>query len=1578
MRSHDQTQSSRSPVRLAAKNPATQQEFQIAHDEGGGMRQKELPSSRLSDSSAHLKENLPAAPSPLSAQRNTREHESSRHTGEPTSVKSEKTSPKSSVFHGLNPRFFTSSIGPSTTLTTPSARSEPSIPRISHPSHGAVKASHAHGPRDSPELNLGTLFPEESSSPAPSKKATNPAHEAAISSHAPRDSPELNLSRFFLDEETSSLPSKKAGSPAYDAVKAAHAPRDSPELNLGKLSSEEKSLPSSSKKATNLVHESTKATHTPRDSPELNLGTLFLEEQSLHTFSKKATNPAHDAPKSAHVPRDSPELYLGTLFPEEKSSLVPSGLPTTFSRLGVIAAPTPIHPAHATIQSAQNTPRDSPELNLGNLFPEDDQALKGGNPPPSSYPREASFKAIGATHQDTPSSQNLTFETPNLRPAAAQFSNPSTSPAVPPTNKAPKKKMTWYGMEVLVKDKSANKDLLAPKKAKPFSLGFGYRDHKKTAIAAASAAATARSPAMAITSSSSSVPNSLTVSHPIANPISVQPLRHKAADRSSSPIPHSFSPSQDRPVHVQETMHAPPHPITAAPSAAPAAPKIDTPFSSASVVTKVNAPSATARSGNTLVAAPLNAAPIVAPSVAAAMTAHSNAVNSVNKFTAPLAHSISPTQDRPVHASETTPSHSRSHPPSSISTASVPASTTTPVLSASTKPAAPKSHYLSHSGSFKERIASSPKLSKALKGIPANLGRSHAPTGPVVMKAPAANTLPPPTTQSIPGAFPFRPVAASIATPSVVPVYSTPSGSNVNLAALTGPSKPAVMGATLAPAKDAKAVVPAYSTPNRSNSDLSTTTSSTVVVATVPLAAANVLKKLDSHPEPPKVVRADGVHINNAAVVPPTPSASINPALTPHATAATPVHHSTAATLKTPKKDLSLYDEEEGTYPRGDEASKHENPVHPAVVEDIVEIKKLPKELTTVTPHSSVQRLAPVTLAAVPTAVATVPVAAVAKAMTHPEHQSTAAALKTPKKDLALYDEEESTYPRGDETAKHENPAHPAVAENIIEIRKLPKVLPAEIKDVPVMIKEVPVEIKNAPVIVGTKEVPVVVETEEIVPVSEKHIDGARRGSMKDKVKEAFSGFHMPKMGHKKENAPEVAAITATTNTSATGVQPVTAVVATVPIAASIAAALRESHHDEKVIPPPHQELTAAPDVITAPLLHKPAAPLIEEEHMTSISARKQEPLSVLPPSGSVMVTDKATTTEPLHTSRDVASHPHAFAVAAPATIAAAAPVVTTIATTTTAPMKETAEIRTSTPHHSTTTVHQPTTTVQHPTVATTLVNAAAPLVPGSFTPVVTVPTAAHIAPTDSHSTPMANSFKTKASHLAAAVTAPLAAAKDKLTGHHHDEATVVPTATSTTASTSHPTTSTAHPTTTAATPHPISTTTAAHVPTTATADHPTTSPTSKVSHLTAAVTAPLVAARDKLTGHHHDHPTTPTTAATAVTTHTTTHTSTTPTSKAAHLAAVVTAPLVAAKEKLTGHHSDHTTTTSTTQAATPSTAAPRSMPESISAASAHRLSRTSVDMPKEEVVVEKKVLGKATDDVASKIPHNDDEEVIM
>ncbi|KAF9126682.1 hypothetical protein BGX30_015139, partial [Mortierella sp. GBA39] len=508
--------------------------------------------------------------------------------------------------------------------------------------------------------------------------------------------------------------------------------------------------------------------------------------------------------------------------------------------------------------------------------------------------------------------------------------------------------------------------------------------HAGDSVTSAKANASARNPAMASGPALSSAESPLTVSSAPANPASVQPLKPKVASNIAALRSLTFSPSQDRPVHIQETMHAPEHHTAA--SVAP----VSDPLISATTES------------------PSTRAPIVAPSVAALMVAPTAAAH------------------EPAGTTVAAPVSAPSHPPPAVSTAVAAASSPTAVLTTPTKPRAPKAHYSSKPGSFKERISSSPKFSKAFKNMPANLRRSHVPTGPVVMKAPPAPA------EKLPGAFPDSPVVAPadapadapvvgrLTTPSVVPVYSTPTASNDNLPIFVRPDESTAAAAHV---QDPKAVVPAFSTPTLRHSDLPTTdaapavashpivkeiasaSKSTIATAAtaVAAAAAGMLHMLSDHSGPPTVTPGVKDTVAATATVPAAKATAM------------PVKPSTAAALKTPKKDLSLYDEEEGTYPRGDEDAKLENPAHPAVVEDVIEVNKFPEE----------------TLAAL-----AVPAV---MAGTLPEHHSTAAALKTPKKDLSLYDEEESTYPRGDTPATHENPAHPSVVRDVIEVNKFPK-----------------------------------------------------------------------------------------------------------------------------------------------------------------------------------------------------------------------------------------------------------------------------------------------------------------------------------------------------------------------------------------------------------------------------------------------------------------------------------------------------------------------------------------------------------
>ncbi|GJJ74063.1 hypothetical protein EMPS_06421 [Entomortierella parvispora] len=151
-----------------------------------------------------------------------------------------------------------------------------------------------------------------------------------------------------------------------------------------------------------------------------------------------------------------------------------------------------------------------------------------------------------------------------------------------------------------------------------------------------------------------------------------------------------------------------------------------------------------------------------------------------------------------------------------------------------------------------------------------------------------------------------------------------------------------------------------------------------------------------------------------------------------------------AAALKTPKLDLSLFPEEQANYPRG-EASKHENPAHPNNIVDVTEIhdQAHPEPQH----HQHKQHHGAISAAAI--GAAAIPLAAKSpmilnlhhnqqQAQTHSAHDSstapaahaqmhhsTAAALRSPKVPLGLFPEEEEDYPRGADYHHENRPAGP-------------------------------------------------------------------------------------------------------------------------------------------------------------------------------------------------------------------------------------------------------------------------------------------------------------------------------------------------------------------------------------------------------------------------------------------------------------------------------------------------------------------------------------------------------------------------
>ncbi|KAI1314614.1 hypothetical protein EDD11_001957 [Mortierella claussenii] len=138
----------------------------------------------------------------------------------------------------------------------------------------------------------------------------------------------------------------------------------------------------------------------------------------------------------------------------------------------------------------------------------------------------------------------------------------------------PQKRATWYGMEV------PHKETKTPSRPKPFSFGFGYKDYKKAAAAAAAASTGAG--AVGYSNSNRSKTDSAALAAKVPLPASPMPSRansmvinqqsqaqvqpqHSGASSAVGHVSsaavgsslHSFSPSQDRPIHVEETYHAP-------------------------------------------------------------------------------------------------------------------------------------------------------------------------------------------------------------------------------------------------------------------------------------------------------------------------------------------------------------------------------------------------------------------------------------------------------------------------------------------------------------------------------------------------------------------------------------------------------------------------------------------------------------------------------------------------------------------------------------------------------------------------------------------------------------------------------------------------------------------------------------------------------------------------------------------------------------------------------------------------------------------------------------------------------------
>ncbi|KAF9178454.1 hypothetical protein BGZ51_007765, partial [Haplosporangium sp. Z 767] len=638
-----------------------------------------------------------------------------------------------------------------------------------------------------------------------------------------------------------------------------------------------------------------------------------------------------------------------------------------------------------------------------------------------------------APDQDHNDAQTKTIHEPYYGPGEFRsVGTNTTSPATPSSSgissPAQKKRTTWYGFEVPVKEK-------ASRSPRPLSLGFGYKEHVASFKAAKRASSSMLSPTVStagISSSSSSGPV-------------VDNMQPQYSNSGREPIAHPFSPSQDRPVHVVEsynTSNMPKgHYLThsrSLNSKKPSTPKVMPQYIPPNMRRSHVPPPPTPSS---MMKAPLstapNAAPATAGGAASAMSLPSAAVNAQPQYpsttTAGKEHiarsfSFSPSQDRPVHVAE------------SYNTSNM-----------------PKGHYLTYSRSLNSKKPSTPKVMPQY--IPPNMRRPHAPPPPTpssMMKAPLSTA---------PNAAPVTAggVASATSLPSV-----TASAQPQNLSTTTAGKER--IARSFSPSQDRPVhVVESYHTSNMPKGHYLTHPSSSKT------------KEPASHKVVPNFIPANmqRSHVPSAAPAAPVattqaPTTSSTEIATqpagdstmhtlaggaavgaPVASAAHSIHHmdhnndnasmsqSTvpagnqsvhAVALNKQKDDPALYPKEQDSYPRENQ-DQHDN------------IQDSSPRLQSMTSSGSGSMAVPV--AAVTTAMALGSAAdASANHVTRPsthqrEHHSTAATLKKPEPNLSLYDEEEGTYPRGgEEEGLHENPppaVHPtgAIEEIQLDVDKM-------------------------------------------------------------------------------------------------------------------------------------------------------------------------------------------------------------------------------------------------------------------------------------------------------------------------------------------------------------------------------------------------------------------------------------------------------------------------------------------------------------------------------------------------------------
>ncbi|KAF9960528.1 hypothetical protein BGZ70_008578 [Mortierella alpina] len=408
----------------------------------------------------------------------------------------------------------------------------------------------------------------------------------------------------------------------------------------------------------------------------------------------------------------------------------------------------------------------------------------------------------------------------------------------------------------------------------------------------------------------------------------------------------------------------------------------------------------------------------------------------------PSAHSSSPSHDHTAQAQK------------SMQTASMPK----------------KGHYLTHSKSLSAKSPSSPRVMPGF--IPANMRRSHLPPPQSAMTASSTISA----------------VGSPIVTPS----------SSLQIQSVT-PQRPGAGNSpqihSFSPSQDRPVhVEETWHTSNMPRGHYLTHSKSLnskrqSTPREIPSFAPPSLRRSHVPTPPPQPSAAHHMNSRSTRAMAATGAAAVPLSLAAASSLGRNSHHSTAAALPTPKTDVSLYDEEQGSYPRG-EKDVHDNPAPSAHPSKVTELS---------VSSSSDHRLAPLVMASVPAYDTAAETSRLASSETSPIHNqlrrpSTAAMPKKPNADLSLYPEEEGAYSRREED-RHENPA--------------PSEHPTGV-------------------------------TEEIqLDEKDMHAHHDAHLTMTDKVKDALGGLHMPSLSSKnskKKKKKKAAATAAVTATGAAGV----------------------------------------------------------------------------------------------------------------------------------------------------------------------------------------------------------------------------------------------------------------------------------------------------------------------------------------------------------------------------------------------------------------------------------------------------------